>query len=308
MSFDFSGKTVLITGASYGLGEVFANQFAECGAELVLTARSGDLLETVAEACRSKGSPKVTTVTGDVSVESDVDNVVATGIAAHGKIDVLINNAGISEIRGFSAEQFPTDAFDNIVAVDLKGAFLYMRDVGKHMLESGGGSIVNIASVLGDGGFELDVIAYTAAKGALVNLTKQLGCEWADRGVRVNAVSPGYILTEMTRAGVEGSPTEAYIHSRTPMRRMGEADEVGNAVLFLASDLSSYVTAVDFRVDGGMNAGRGWWQIKPIHYSWNADTAPQLGDVYPGLVPQPDEYEPFLAGIPGIHYPMPEEA
>lgn len=119
-------------------------------------------------------------------------------------------------------------------------------------------------------------------------------------------MSPGFIITEMTRAGIEGSPTEAYIQSRTPMRRLGEADEVANAVMFLASDLSSYVTGVDLNVDGGMGAGRGWWQIKPIHYSWNAATAPQKGDVYPGLLPQPAEYEPFLAGIPGIHYELPD--
>ena len=304
--FDFNGKTVLITGASYGLGEVFAHRFAEAGAELVLTARSTELLEAVAENCRNNGSPKVTVVTGDVSVEADVQGVVAAAIENHGRIDVLVNNAGIGEIRGFAAEQFPTETFDQIVAVDLKGAWLYLRDVGKHMLEAGGGSIVSIASVLGDGGFELDVIAYTAAKGALVNLTKQLGCEWADRGVRVNSVSPGYILTDMIRPGVEGTPTGDYINSRTPMRRLGEPDEVANAVMFLASDLASYVTAVDFRVDGGMNAGRGWWQVKPIHYSWNADTMPQVGDVYPGVVPQPPEYEPFLGGIPGVHYPMPE--
>jgi hypothetical protein len=142
----------------------------------------------------------------------------------------------------------------------------------------------------------------------MVNLTRQLGCEWADRGVRVNSVCPGFIITEMTRPGIEGSPTEAYIQSRTPMRRLGEAHEAGNAVLFLASDAASYITGVNLNVDGGMGAGRGWWQIKPIHYAWNADTEPQRGDVYPGLIPQPAEYEPFLAGIPGIHYSLPDDA
>ncbi|MGI9621299.1 MAG: SDR family NAD(P)-dependent oxidoreductase [Acidimicrobiales bacterium] len=306
MTFDFSDKTVLITGASYGLGEVFAQQFAEAGAELVLTARSSEQLEAVAEACRAKGSPKVTAVTGDVSVESDVKRVLAKGVEEHRRIDVLVNNAGVSDIRGFTAENAQTDTFDHTLAVDLRGAWLYLRECGRHMIESGGGSIVNIASILGDGGLELSEISYIAAKGALVNLTKQLGCEWADRGVRVNSVSPGFIITEMTRPGIEGSPTEGYIQSRTPMRRLGEADEAGHAVLFLASDQASYITGVNLNVDGGMGAGRGWWQIKPIHYAWNADTEPQRGEVYPGLVPQPDEYEPFLAGIPGVHYPVPE--
>ena len=307
MNIDFTGKTVLITGASYGLGEVFAHSFAEAGAQLVLTARSSDLLDAVADSCRQSGSPKVTAVPGDVSVEADVQNVIATGVKGHGRIDVLINNAGISDNRGFASESTPTDSFDETIAVDLKGAWMYMRDAGKHMIEAGGGSIVNISSILGDGALELTVIAYTAAKGALVNLTKQLGCEWADRGVRVNSVSPGFIITEMTRAGIQGSPTEAYIQSRTPMRRLGEADEAANAVMFLASDAASYITGVNLNVDGGMGSGRGWWQIKPIHYSWNADTAPQAGDVYPGLMPQPPEYEPFLAGIPGLHYPLPDD-
>ncbi len=303
MSFDFNGKTVLITGASYGLGEVFANQFATAGAELVLTARSGDLLESVADACRSAGSPKVTTVTGDVSVESDVAAVVAAGVAEHGRIDVLVNNAGISSVMGYSAEGYPMDEFDQILAVNLRGAYLYLKEVGRHMLGGSGGSIVNIASIRGSGGFELDTIPYSAAKGALVHMTRQLGCEWADRGVRVNAVSPGFILTDMIRDGIVGTPTGDYIQSRTPMRRMGEAEEVANTVMFLASDLASYITGVDLLCDGGTNAGRGWWQIKPLHYSWNDDV---IGDTYPGLVPQPPEYEPLLAGIPGIHYPMPE--
>jgi NAD(P)-dependent dehydrogenase (short-subunit alcohol dehydrogenase family) len=305
---DFTDKTVLITGASYGLGEVFANQFAAAGAELVLTARSADLLDAVADAAREQGSPKVTTVTGDVSVEADVENVIARAVEAHGRIDVLVNNAGVSDIRGFTSENAQSDVFDHTLAVDLKGAWLYMRNVGKHMIESGGGSIVNIASTLGDGGLELSEISYVAAKGAMVNLTRQLGCEWADRGVRVNSVCPGFIITEMTRPGIEGSPTEAYIQSRTPMRRLGEAHEAGNAVLFLASDAASYITGVNLNVDGGIGAGRGWWQIKPIHYAWNADTEPQRGDVYPGLIPQPAEYEPFLAGIPGIHYSLPDDA
>lgn len=308
MTPDFTDKTVLITGASYGLGEVFANQFAAAGAELVLTARSADLLDAVADAAREQGSPKVTTVTGDVSVEADVENVIARAVEAHGRIDVLVNNAGVSDIRGFTSENAQSDVFDHTLAVDLKGAWLYMRNVGKHMIESGGGSIVNIASTLGDGGLELSEISYVAAKGAMVNLTRQLGCEWADRGVRVNSVCPGFIITEMTRPGIEGSPTEAYIQSRTPMRRLGEAHEAGNAVLFLASDAASYITGVNLNVDGGIGAGRGWWQIKPIHYAWNADTEPQRGDVYPGLIPQPAEYEPFLAGIPGIHYSLPDDA
>ncbi len=299
--FDFTGKTVLITGASMGLGEGFAHGFADAGADLVLTARSADLLEAVAAACRAKGST-VTVVPGDVSVEADVARVVARGIEEHGRIDVLINNAGVSDMRGVAPESFDMDTWNWIMSIDLNGAFMYLRDVGRHMLESGGGSIVNICSIMGHGANELNVIAYTAAKGALRNLTLQLGCEWADRGVRVNSVSPGFIVTEMVRPALEGMGMDRWIASRTPMRRIGELDEIVAPVLFLASDAASYVTGHDLSVDGGTNAANGYYQIPPIHQEWNADTAPRVGVGYEGIQPRPDWYDAMKAGIPGIHY------
>jgi NAD(P)-dependent dehydrogenase (short-subunit alcohol dehydrogenase family) len=301
MMFDFTNKTVLITGASMGLGEGFAHGFAEAGANLVLTARSADLLEGVAEVCRSKGA-NVTVVPGDVSIEADVARVVAAGIEAYGRIDVLINNAGVSDMRGVAPESFDMATWNWIMSIDLNGAFMYMRDVGRHMLESGGGSIVNICSIMGHGANELNIIAYTAAKGALRNLTLQLGCEWADRGVRVNSVSPGFIVTEMVRPALEGMGMDKWIASRTPMRRIGELDEIVAPVMFLASDAASYVTGHDLNVDGGTNAANGYYQIPPIHHEWNADTARRVGEGYPGVVPRPDWYEVMKAGIPGVHY------
>jgi len=302
--FDFNGKTVLITGASYGLGEVFANDFAAAGADLVLTARSAELLEAVAESCRAKGA-KVTVVPGDVSIEDDVKRVVAEGVAAHGKIDALINNAGIADMRGVAAERFDAETFNRILSVDLVGAFFYARECGLHMLTNGGGSIVNICSIMASGGNESNVIAYTAAKGGLLNMTYQLGCEWADRGVRVNSISPGFIVTEMTRPALEALGMDKWIASRTPMRRVGEASEVSNAVLFLASDLASYITGVDLLVDGGTNASNGTYQIPPIHHEWNVDT-PMVPSTYEPVAPRPDWYQALENGIPGIHYPMPE--
>ena len=304
--FDFSGKTVLITGASYGLGEGFANGFAAAGGDLVLTARSGDLLEAVAQSCRAHGV-KVTTVVGDVSVEDDVARVVAAAIEAHGAIDVLVNNAGVADIRGIAPEQFDMATWNWIMSVDLNGAFMYLRDVGKHMLARGSGSIVNICSIMGNGANEFNIIAYTAAKGALRNLTQQLGCEWADRGVRVNSVSPGFIITEMVRPALEGLGMDKWIASRTPMRRLGEVDEIIAPVLFLASDGASYITGHDLVVDGGTNASNGYFQIPPIHHEWNADTAPRIGGAgYPGIVARPEWYQALAGGIPGLHYPVPE--
>jgi len=298
--FDFTGKTVLVTGASYGLGEGFATAFADAGADLVLTARSTELLDSVAEACRGKGST-VTAVAGDVSVEDDVARVVAAGVEAHGRIDVLVNNAGVSDLRGVAPERFDMETWQRILAVDLNGAFMYLRDVGRHMLEHGGGSIVNICSIMGNGANELNVIAYTAAKGALRNLTLQLGCEWADRGVRVNSVSPGFIVTDMTRAALEGLGMTTWIASRTPMRRVGELEEIVGPVLFLASDAAGYVTGHDLAVDGGTNAANGYFQIPPIHHEWNVDR-PRVGEGYPGVVPRPDWFQALAQGIPGVHF------
>lgn len=304
--FDVQGKTALITGASYGLGEVFAKRLAEAGADLVLTARSAEMLENVAAGIRKTGR-KVTVVPGDVSVEGDVQRVVSTGIKEHGKIDILINNAGISDMRGIVAEQFDVETFNRIFSVDALGVFIYAREVGKHMLERRSGSIVNICSIMGSGANELNIIAYTAAKGAVRNMTLQLGCEWADRGVRVNAVSPGFIATEMTRAAIEGLGMAEYISSRTPMRRIGDADEVANAVIFLASDASSYITGVDLLVDGGTNASNGTFQIRPGHYDWGSKLGlPQAPGGYPGMIPLPERFKLWEMGIPGVHYPMPE--
>jgi len=232
-----------------------------------------------------------------------VARVVARAIEAHGRIDVLINNAGVSDMRGVAPESFDMETWNWILSIDLNGAFMYLRDVGRHMLQTGGGSIVNICSIMGHGANELNVIAYTAAKGALRNLTLQLGCEWADRGVRVNSVSPGFIITEMVRPALEGMGMDKWIASRTPMRRIGELDEIVAPVMFLASDMASYITGHDLNVDGGTNASNGYYQIPPIHQEWNADTAPRIGLGYEGVVARPEWYEVMKAGIPGLHYP-----
>ncbi len=300
--FDFNGKAVLITGASYGLGEQFAYAFADAGADLILTARSEEALEAVGQSCRDKGS-KVTIVAGDVSVEDDVRRTIQAGLDEHGKIDVLINNAGIADPRGVAAEQFDAETFNRILSVDLVGAFYYARDVGRHMLERGQGSIVNITSILASGANENNVAGYSAAKGGLLNLTLQMGVEWADRGVRVNAVSPGFIITEMTRPMLEAMGMDKWIASRTPMRRLGEVQEVTNAVMFLASDLASYITGVDLLVDGGTNASNGTFQMPPIHHEWNVDK-PMVPTSYEPVQPRPDWYQALEKGIPGLHYPL----
>jgi len=302
--FDLSGKVALVTGGSMGLGLTFSDVLAEAGADVALTARSEELLEENAAGLRARHGRSVTTHAGDVTVVDDVRRVVAEVLEQHGRIDVLVNNAGISDLRGLPSEWSDHETFRRVVDVDLFGVWCFTRECAPHMLERGSGSIVNIASILASGGGEFVNPWYYAAKGAVVQLTKLLAVEWADRNVRVNALSPGYFVTEMTRPALEGLGISAWIESRTPMRRLGDPErDLRGPLLFLASDASSYVSGTNLMVDGAFDASRGAWQITPSHFSWNRDH-PQAGTPYQGLVP--NTFEEWKQGIPGIHIPMPD--
>jgi NAD(P)-dependent dehydrogenase (short-subunit alcohol dehydrogenase family) len=266
--FDLTGKVALVTGGSMGLGLTFTDVLAENGADIAITARSAELLEENAKGLRERHGRKVTCHAGDVTSETDVARVVAEALEQHGRIDILINNAGISDLRS--------------------------------------GSIINISSILGSGGSEFVNPWYVAAKGAVLQMTKHLAVEWADRNVRVNAIAPAYFVTEMTRPLFEMLGMAPWIESRTPMRRLGDPEaDLRGPLLFLASEAASYVTGHTLFVDGGWEASRGAWQIEPSHFSWNKDF-PQAGSPYPGIVP--NEFEQWKSGIPGIHFPMPEGA
>jgi NAD(P)-dependent dehydrogenase (short-subunit alcohol dehydrogenase family) len=233
--FDFSGKTVLITGASYGLGEGFAHGFAKAGASLVLTARSADMLEAVAAACRELGSPKVTVVPGDVSVEDDVKRVVTTGVAEHGKIDVLVNNAGIS---GSSAvEDTPIARFEEMLQTNFLGALRLVRAVLPTMRTRGSGHIVNVTSFAGR--FCRPTMApYAASKHALEAASEVLAQEVAAYGVRVSIIEPGTVATPMFRKGTPPPQDSAYGHwyrrvqayYRSTLREPATAEQVAEVV------------------------------------------------------------------------------
>ncbi len=297
--FDLSGKTALVTGASYGLGVTFADALAEAGADLALTARSAELLEESAKQLSARGT-KVTWYTGDVAIEADVERIVAQTLDDHGRIDVLINNAAVSDQRGLPSEHFDDEMFLRILQVDVLGVWHYAKFVGRHMLSRGSGSIINISSILGDGGGESVTPAYYASKGAVNQLTKQLAVEWGDRGVRVNAIAPNYFESEMTRPVMESMGLDLWVSSRTPMRRMGLPEDLRGPVVFLASDEAAYVSGVILYVDGAFNASRGAWQIRPASHYWNEPEHTMIGTPYEGLVQMDDEE--WRKGIPGIHY------
>ena len=247
--FRIDGRVVVVTGASSGIGAALARGLAAAGARVVLAARRLERLEELASKLDAAGGE--THVVGcDVTEESEVDRLVAATLDRFGRVDVLVNNAGITEV--VSAEQESLASFQRILGVNLVGAFLCAQRFGRAMLAGGSGSIVNVASVLGlVAAGQIPQASYTASKGGLVNLTRELAAQWARRGVRVNAIAPAWFDTEMTAEMFDDGRSEKWIRARTPMGRPGRAEELVGPVLFLASDAASYVTGQVLAVDGG---------------------------------------------------------
>jgi NAD(P)-dependent dehydrogenase (short-subunit alcohol dehydrogenase family) len=215
-------------------------------------ARRGQRVDELAARIVADGGSAIA-VRCDVTAEQDARGLVDAALDRFGRLDVLVNNAGIAP-----AEDEPTESvesFRRVVEVNLIGAYRVAREAALQMLERGGGSIVSTASisglVAGDGP---DTPSYTATKGALVNLTRELAVRWAARGVRVNAIAPGYFPTEMTAADLETESGRSFVEQRTPLGRPGRIEELDGALLFLASDASSYVTGQTLVVDGGWTA------------------------------------------------------
>lgn len=246
-----AGRTVVITGAARGLGLGMARRFGESGDHVVLTDIDQEAGVAAAEGLTGQGA-RATFLALDVRDPAMVDEVVGAIRANHGGIDVWVNNAGIA--RKGPAETLADDDWDQSIGVMLSGAFHCARSAGRVMLEQGSGVIVNIASVNGYHAIE-GRVAYSVAKAGLVMLTQALGIEWAARGVRVVGVAPGVVMTDLVAAGIAaGTASVGVYERRTPMRRLGEVDEVAEAVVFLASDEASYIVGETLRVDGGWTA------------------------------------------------------
>ncbi|MGW1199177.1 SDR family NAD(P)-dependent oxidoreductase [Streptomyces sp. NPDC002536] len=243
--FRIDGKVAVVTGASSGIGAHFARLLTAAGARVALAARrEGPLKELSAEL------PGSIAVPCDVTLAEDRERLVRTVTEQLGPVDILINNAGLSET--VPAERQSVESFDSIVGVNLTAVFALSTAVGTGMLERGSGSIVNIASVYGlVASGSLPQAAYAASKGGVVNLTRELAAQWAARGVRVNALCPGWFWSEMTADMLGNDKGRTWVERRTPMRRAGELHELDGALLFLAADASSYVTGASVPVDGG---------------------------------------------------------
>jgi NAD(P)-dependent dehydrogenase (short-subunit alcohol dehydrogenase family) len=248
--FKLTDRIAVVTGAARGIGLSAAEALAEAGALVVLTDMNPDLLSGAVEGLKAKGYR----VEGEVLDVTDVKNVEAVRdavIARHGRVDVLVNNAGIA-ISNHPAETMTDEVWNKVIDVNLNGVFWCCRAFGKAMLEKGAGSIVNVGSM---SGFIVnrpqEQANYNASKAAVHHLTRSLAAEWGARGVRVNSVAPTYIDTEMNKY-VYDDP-EMYRHwvGGTPMNRLGRTDEVASVILFLASEASSLMTGSIVLADGG---------------------------------------------------------
>ena len=243
---DLSGQVALVTGASQGIGRAIAETLAANGATVALVARNAERLAGVAEAIRSAGG-KAGTFPCDVSKSDSVSAVVEAVVAALGRIDILVNNAGVT--RDTLLPRMSDEEWDEVLSTNLRGPFLFMRAASRPMMQQRYGRIVNVASVSGLIG-NPGQANYSASKAGLVGLTRTVAKELAGRKVTVNAVAPGFIASDMTAA--LGPMLLDEVKKRVPAKRLGEAWEIADAVLFLVAPSSGYLTAQVVTVDGGL--------------------------------------------------------
>jgi NAD(P)-dependent dehydrogenase (short-subunit alcohol dehydrogenase family) len=246
-AFRLDGLVVVVTGASSGLGAGFARALSAVGAHLVLAARRADRLADLAAELSGAGAQVITHVT-DVSVLSDCQSLAARAVEEFGRIDVLVNNAGVGEV--VPASRYTPEAFSRVLDVNLSGTFWAAQACAPFMPP--GSSIVNVSSVLGLVGPRFPQAPYAASKAGVIGLTRDLAQEWSGRkGIRVNALCPGFFVTEMTEHG--GDELIAMVTEHSIVGRLGEQHELDSALLFLASPASSYVTGTTLTVDGGLS-------------------------------------------------------
>lgn len=248
--FDLAGRTALVTGGSRGLGLEIAAALGEAGAKVAITARRPQWLDPAEDALRAKGIETMAMVC-DVADASQAGATVAALTERFGTVDVLVNNAGVSWAA--SAESMTADKWQEVMATNATGCFVMSQAAGREMIRAGGGTIINVASVMGLMGAApemLDAVGYSASKGAVLAFTRDLAVKWARHGIRVNAIAPGFFETRMSARVVEHAHHQ--IERLTPLGRIGAPGELGGVVVFLASAASSYITGQVLPVDGGM--------------------------------------------------------
>jgi NAD(P)-dependent dehydrogenase (short-subunit alcohol dehydrogenase family) len=250
--FDLSGRTVLVTGSTKGIGRAMVEGCARAGATVVVSSRKQDLCDQVAAEIAETTGATTFGVACHVGDWDSIPGIVESIIERTGRIDVLVNNAGISPSRSTVADM-PLDLWRKIFSVNLEGPLRMSQCIAPHMRDNGGGSIINIATMAAYSGGST-VNAYGASKAALVNLTKSMAQEWAPWKVRVNVLAPGPFLSEMVEGAARTSPGFLdLIAGGTYQKRVADPEEIVGPVVYLASDASSYVTGDDISVSGGMH-------------------------------------------------------
>lgn len=249
-NMQLDGKVALVTGATRGIGHALALGLAGEGADVVAVSRHQEDCEKTAALIRETGR-RALAVAADVTSLASVQNMVQTAVKYFGRIDILVNNAGTAMNK--KAELLTAEDWDRVISVNLKGAFFCAQQVGIQMIAQRQGKIINIASILGLVG-ESFVLPYLVAKGGLIQMTRGLAVEWAGHNIQVNALCPGYIMTDMNREMLSDEKIYRYIINKTPARRLAQEKEIVGAVLFMASGASDYMTGSMVTVDGGWTA------------------------------------------------------
>lgn len=245
--FDLSGHRILITGSNAGIGLAIAQGLAEHGATVILNGRNAEKLEAAAQNLRHRGL-SVETSRFDVTNEAEVIEAIAQ-IAQTGPIDGLVNNAGIQ--RRLSLEKVELSTWNEVLQTNLTSAFVVSRETAKHMIERRQGKIVNTCSLMSAVG-RTTTGPYTAAKGGLKMLTKAMCADWAQYNIQINAIGPGYFITEMTQVLADNPEFDAWVKGRTPAKRWGRPEELVGAAVFLCSRASDFINGQIIYVDGGM--------------------------------------------------------
>ena len=249
--FDLKDKVAIVTGGGRGIGLKMAEGLTEVGANIVLCSRKVENCQKAAQDLAKLGV-KTLAMACDVKSSASIQSVVDKTLEKFGRLDILVNNSGVT--WGGAAEDYPLEGWAKVMDTNMTGAFLFSQLAGRVMIRQMSGCIINIASVMGVIGIQdgADAIAYSASKGALITFTKDLAAKWVKYNIRVNAIAPGWFPTDMTKWVLEYHGKK--ILSLVPMGRFGEPEELKGAVVYLASDASSYVTGIVLPVDGGQLA------------------------------------------------------
>jgi len=249
--FDLTGRIALVTGSSRGIGFELARALASAGARVVLNGRGGETLARAAEAFAAQGPAAAGTAPFDVTDETGAVSAIDRIERELGPIDILVNNSGINLRRPLL--EFDTADWERLIATNLTGPFMVGRAVARHMVTRGRGKIINVCSINSELA-RASITPYVTSKGGLKNLTKGMAVEWARHNIQVNGLGPGYFATEMTAVLAADPAFDAWLRQRVPMGRWGRLEELGGAVVFLASPASDFMTGQVLYIDGGLTA------------------------------------------------------